>query len=89
MKTATAAFPSKTTSALEMVNQPQTEKELAAIRQCVNRGQPFGNPEWVQQTATKLGLESTLRKRGPPSEESQVSLNELLPFSFPPPNRSR
>jgi hypothetical protein len=33
-----------------MVNHPLTEKELAAIRRSVNRGQPFGDAAWVQQT---------------------------------------
>jgi hypothetical protein len=28
------------------VNQPQTEAELAAVRQAVVRGSPFGSPSW-------------------------------------------
>ena len=50
------------------VNRPQSEKELNAIRHCVNRGQPFGSPDWVQKVASDLGLESTLRPRGRPSK---------------------
>jgi len=45
----------------ELVNQPQTEREVDAIRRCVARGQPYGRPDWVCQTAKKLGLESSLR----------------------------
>ena len=30
--------------------------------------QPFGAPEWQQQLATTLGLESTLRPRGRPAK---------------------
>jgi putative transposase len=49
-----------------LVNTPQTEQELEALRRCVNLGQPFGSEGWVQRTARKLGLESTLRPRGRP-----------------------
>ena len=45
----------------KFVNEPQTESELAAIRQAVLRGRPLGASGWVRRTATKLGLESTLR----------------------------
>jgi len=48
------------------VNAPQTEAELAAIRQCVRRGRPFGNGTWNEETAERLGLLSTLRSRGRP-----------------------
>lgn len=48
------------------VNRPQTAKEEAAIRLCVNRGRPFGEDKWVSKTAAKLDLESTLRDRGRP-----------------------
>jgi putative transposase len=45
----------------ELVNEPQTEAEVDAIRRCVARGQPFGGAAWVRRTAEELGLESTLR----------------------------
>jgi putative transposase len=45
----------------KLVNQPQTEAELEAIRRCVARGQPYGGEDWVRRTAEQLGLESTLR----------------------------
>ncbi len=51
---------------LQIVNQPQTEAEVAALRCCVNRGRPFGDPDWVTDTAKRLGLESTIRPRGRP-----------------------
>lgn len=44
-----------------LVNQPQCETELATVRNCVQRGQPCGGPTWIQETAKRLGLESTLR----------------------------
>jgi putative transposase len=51
---------------LEIVNQPQSEAELAAVHRCVNRGCPYGDANWVAQTARNLGLESTLRPCGRP-----------------------
>ncbi len=51
---------------LRLVNQPQSEAELDALRRCVRRGSPFGGPAWVIRTAKQLGLESSLRSRGRP-----------------------
>ena len=51
---------------LEHVARPQTDMELLAIRKCVERGMPYGNPRWQSQTTAALGLESTLRSRGRP-----------------------
>jgi putative transposase len=45
----------------KLVNEPQTEAEVYAIRRCLARGQPYGGEDWVRRTAEKLGLESTLR----------------------------
>jgi putative transposase len=50
----------------QLVNQPQTEAELAALRKSVLRGQPFGSEKWTHKTAERLGLQSTLRPRGRP-----------------------
>jgi len=49
-----------------LVNLPQSEAELAAIRRSVQRGAPLGSPEWARTTAEQMGLESTLRPRGRP-----------------------
>ena len=32
----------------EFVNQPQTAAELAALRECVNKQAPFGDPVWIE-----------------------------------------
>jgi putative transposase len=48
------------------VNRALTPAELAAVRQSVQRGQPFGGDRWVRSTAERLGLESTLHPRGRP-----------------------
>ena len=57
---------------LQLVNQPQTEAEVAALRCCVNRGRPFGDPDWVTDTAKRLGLERTVRPRGRPKKQSEA-----------------
>jgi putative transposase len=57
----------------QSVNEPQTEAELAAIRKSLQRGQPFGGQRWVQSTARRLGLQSTLRPRGRPKLEVESS----------------
>ncbi len=53
-----------------LVNKPQTEAEHAAIRKCIMRGCPFGDDQWKSQSATRLGLQSTLNKRGRPKKET-------------------
>ena len=42
------------------------KNDLAAIENCLKRGAPMGNEQWVRQTAAKLELQSTLRPRGRP-----------------------
>ena len=51
---------------LELVNRPETEAELTALRQSVNRGAPFGNPDWQEQIAQRYNIEYTLHPRGRP-----------------------
>ena len=48
------------------VNRPMTDDELAAVRQSVNRGTPWGGQTWRRRTAVRLGIESSLRPRGRP-----------------------
>ena len=48
------------------VNEPLTDRELAAIRKSTQRGSPLGDPSWIESSAQRLGLESTLRPRGRP-----------------------
>src|SRR5262245_34969362 len=44
---------------LELVNQPQTESELEAIRTSRTRSCPLGPPDWQRQVAAAHGLEWT------------------------------
>ena len=50
----------------EHVNQPQSPEELNVLRNCVNRGRPFGSATWVSNTVERYGLQATLRARGRP-----------------------
>ena len=58
---------------LDHVNGAHTEKELKRLRQSVAHGVPFGNECWTQETAGRLGLESTMRPRGRPRKSKARS----------------
>jgi putative transposase len=51
---------------LSLVNAEFDERRLGAMRECVNRGRPFGSEQWVKAAARRLGLEFTLRGPGRP-----------------------
>jgi putative transposase len=55
---------------LDYVNRPQTEAEVEALRKCVQRGTPFGSDVWINRSATRLDLHSSLRRRGRPKKEA-------------------
>ena len=42
-------------------------EELAPLRLSTQRGRPFGQPDWIDQTARRLDLMTTLRRPGRPS----------------------
>ncbi len=48
------------------VNQPLTDAELSSLRYSLDRGTPYGSKTWARETASTLGLESSLRPRGRP-----------------------
>ncbi len=48
---------------LARVNAAQTAGELAALRQSIARGAPFGDERWSQRIAKRLGIESSLQGR--------------------------
>lgn len=52
------------------VNTALSEKELQSVRWSLKRGSPLGDETWVESTARRLSLESTLRPRGRPKKES-------------------
>lgn len=51
---------------VKLVNTPQTEGELAAVRHAAVRGSPYGSAAWRVQTAQRMGLQATLRPEGRP-----------------------
>ena len=55
---------------VEQVNQAGTPAEIDALRRCAQRGTPFGQAQWVQGVANRLGLQCTLRPRGRPGKGS-------------------
>lgn len=57
------------------VNQPQREAEVESVRRSVTRGQPYGSDAWIRSTATRLGLQSTLRARGRPKKNDTTRLD--------------
>jgi putative transposase len=58
------------TNWVDLVNAPQTEAELEALRRAVVRNSPFGTEGWCEQTARQLGLQATLRPRGRPRKKA-------------------
>jgi putative transposase len=57
---------------LAYVNEPQTEVEVEALRDCIRRRRPYGERTWTERTARRMGLEASLRPRGrPPRKEEE------------------
>ena len=56
---------------IDRVNDPLTEKELKAVQDAAQRGCPFGEADWNESEAKRLGLQSTMRPRGRPRVRKQ------------------
>lgn len=56
---------------LRFVNNVETEQELSALHQSVQRGRPFGTAKWQQRIAKRLGLESAYRPTGRPRKTAK------------------
>lgn len=59
----------KTSGWTRWVNGAETASEIDVIRRSVNRGTPFGDEAWKQDTAERLGLEASMRPRGRPPKD--------------------
>ncbi len=59
---------------LERVNQTDDAQELEALRRSVQRGRPFGQPEWHKEIAKRLGLESAYRPTGRPRRGAEIKM---------------
>ncbi|QDT89951.1 hypothetical protein [Gimesia algae] len=49
-----------------LVNKPQTDAELEAVRKSIVGSTPYGSEKSISNTAARLSLESTTRPRGRP-----------------------
>jgi len=49
---------------VDRVNEALTDDELESVRRSARRGSPFGHASWVESSAKRLGLDSTLRPQG-------------------------
>ncbi len=56
---------------LERVNQAPPPGDISRLRQCAQRGTPFGAESWVEDAARRLALQCTLRSRGRPQKRGQ------------------
>lgn len=54
----------------ELVDILPWENDLGKIERCIRRGTPLGQDSWIQQTAKRLLLTSTLKSRGRPKKSS-------------------
>ena len=55
------------------VNEPQTDAEVAALRQARDRGRPYGEAAWTERAARQLGVASALRPPGRPRKAPAAS----------------
>jgi len=58
---------------VERVNDPLDDKVQTNLQRCIRRSSPFGEDNWVETTARRLNLESTLRPRGRPRKFPQTA----------------
>jgi putative transposase len=56
---------------VEWVSMELTPKEKEQLHWCMKRGVPFGSETWVESTARRLDLESTMRPRGRPRKTTR------------------
>lgn len=54
---------------LDRVNEPLSKQEREALQTSVIRGRPFGQADWVADTAKRLNLTHTLRDPGRPPKK--------------------
>ncbi len=53
-----------------LLNTPQTEDEMEALRECIRRRRPYGDGGWTETAAQQLGLEGSLRPHGRPRKST-------------------
>lgn len=68
---------------IEQVNQSPSSREVGTLRRCVQRGTPYGAPQWTESASRLLGLECTLRPRGRPKKTEENEEKGPDPFFVP------
>ena len=58
------------------VNEALDAEIIERLRTSVNRGRPWGQEQWIQHTAKRLGLTFTLRNPGRPRKPTKKGRNE-------------
>jgi putative transposase len=53
------------------VQEPLRERALAAVRQAMTTGRPYGSASWVAATARRLGSDLAARPRGRPQKRAK------------------
>lgn len=56
---------------LQWVNEAIPQRDVDSLRQCAQRGRPFGDQTWVETAVKRLGLESSIRRRGRPRDDEK------------------
>jgi putative transposase len=51
-----------------LVNHEEKRPETEFLRSAIKKGRPLGEASWADETARRLGLEPTLRRRGRPKK---------------------
>lgn len=62
---------------VDVVNQAETDEELAALRRCAQRGAPLGPRPWTLATASEWGLQSSLRANGRPRRGATLEIPSI------------
>jgi putative transposase len=61
----------------EIVNRPESEVEVQAVRQAIAKGAPIGCTSWVTDIARLLRLDSSPRKRGRPRKKAPDPISPI------------
>jgi hypothetical protein len=51
---------------VRLVNRPMTEQKVEGVRTCIARNRPYGDEDWQEKQARRMGLAHTIRREGRP-----------------------
>jgi putative transposase len=63
---------------LETLNAAAEAADTEAVRRAIKRGTPFGDADWIEQTAQTVGLGQRLRRRGRPRKPAENCTRPLF-----------